>query len=426
MIGVLEKSPDAIKAASEAIADNLILTDEAVKQAREYEIALDNVSDSWMGIKISAGGVVLPFTNDALKIVNADITAITTLGGVFTGLDKIMLDYEPGAKRVAAGYELIAEWAGKIIQNNLPSFMQSGIPAVDSATVSYMGWSKALEGAQSQTTNATLALEAQEEAIKSMTTTNQGFLSTMGSIQSAEESYADTSKSLLEERAQIEQDRADAISQGWGQNSDKVREYDAALIENNLKARENATEHELANKKIILGLLERKLTADGVLDDRELQWLLDKGVAWGVYSQTVVDETARAITQANNLVDAINAIPTSKSFTMFMNTNSSNAVSVRPGSGRAKGTDGWETVPSGYPNDSYPIFLTSGEEFAVIPANGGGKGSGGKGGSKGGSGTVNVTVNMNSVVSMADRESIKRLTPYMIDAIREAQAQGYI
>lgn len=40
--------------------------------------------------------------------------------------------------------------------------------------------------------------------------------------------------------------------------------------------------------------------------------------------------------------------------------------------GFATGTDGWLTVPSGYPNDSYMVGLTSGEKFNVVPANGGG------------------------------------------------------
>ena len=33
----------------------------------------------------------------------------------------------------------------------------------------------------------------------------------------------------------------------------------------------------------------------------------------------------------------------------------------------ASGTDGWEKVPSGYPNDSYVIGLSSGEGFSVVP-----------------------------------------------------------
>ena len=32
----------------------------------------------------------------------------------------------------------------------------------------------------------------------------------------------------------------------------------------------------------------------------------------------------------------------------------------------AKGTNGWRTVPSGYPNDTFPMSVTSGERFAVV------------------------------------------------------------
>ncbi len=42
----------------------------------------------------------------------------------------------------------------------------------------------------------------------------------------------------------------------------------------------------------------------------------------------------------------------------------------------ASGTGGWVTVPPGYPNDTYNARLTSGEQFAVIPAGGGKAGMG--------------------------------------------------
>jgi hypothetical protein len=35
--------------------------------------------------------------------------------------------------------------------------------------------------------------------------------------------------------------------------------------------------------------------------------------------------------------------------------------------GYAGGTSGWESVPSGFPNDSYLIGLSSGEQFNVKP-----------------------------------------------------------
>jgi len=64
--------------------------------------------------------------------------------------------------------------------------------------------------------------------------------------------------------------------------------------------------------------------------------------------------------------------------------------------GYASGTGGWLTVPPGYPNDSYPIRLTSGEQFAVVP----------QGGSMPAS---NVTINVGSVRSDEDIREIARL-----------------
>ena len=400
MVGVLEKGPDAIRAASDAIDDNLILTDEAVKQAREYEINIDNLNDSITGLKIEIGSQLLPVINqlvEAHKVENRAIEQEVELRKELARMSGLnWTQYQHLTSEQKKAYES---------QARLNLSIQSG----SSDAEKMMSVNKNLANTLTEVSDAAVI------TAESMNAINTEYLGTLGQVQSAETSYQDNAKSLLEERARLEQERADAISQGWWEGSEKIKEFDAALIENNLKARENATEHELANRKIILGLLERKLTADGVLDDRELQWLLDKGVAWGIYSQTVVDETARAIKEANNLVSAINAIPTSKSFTMFMNMNSSNAVNVRPGSGRASG--GPVSANSMYVvGEEGPELFVPNQSGTIIP-NGGGAGSGG---GRGAASSIVVNLSMNSVVSMADRESMKRLTPFIIDGIREA------
>lgn len=406
MVGVLEKGPDAIRAASDAIADNLILTDEAVRQAREYEINIDNLNDSITGLKIEIGSQLLPVINqlvEAHKVENRAIEYEVELRkelAEMTGLN--WTQYQHLTPEQKKAYEA---------QARLNLSIQSG----SSDAEKMMSVNKNLANTLTEVSDAAVI------TAESMNAINTEYLGTLGQVQSAETSYQDNAKSLAEERIRIEQERADAIAQGWWEGSEKIKEFDTALFENNLKARENATEHELANKKIILGLLERKFTADGILDDTELQWLLDKGVAWGIYSQTVVTETAKAIKEANNLVSAINAIPTSKSFTMFMNMNSTNAANVRPGSGRASG--GPVSANSMYVvGEEGPELFVPNQSGTIIP-NGGGAGSGGVGGA---ASSIVVNLSMNSVVSMADRESMKRLTPFIIDGIREAQAQGYI
>jgi hypothetical protein len=275
----------------------------------------------------------------------------------------------------------------------------------------------------------TLSLEDQLEAQKQINAVNQEFLSTLGSVQSAEESYNSTVASLAEERIKIEQDRAAEIALGWQTDAAKVQEYDLALLNNSAKAEENAAAHELANRKIILGLLERKLTQDGVLDDTELAWLLQKGLAWGVYSQTVVNETAKAVAEANRLVGVINSIPTSRTFTMITNMNEVAASAANFGgsgfsSNNRRAGGGPVAAGSTYiVGEGGPELFVPNQNGTIIP-NGGGSNMGGMGGAL--SSSVVVNLSMNSVVSMADRESMKRLTPFIIDGIREAQAQGYI
>lgn len=90
----------------------------------------------------------------------------------------------------------------------------------------------------------------------------------------------------------------------------------------------------------------------------------------------------------------------------------------------AKGTDGWQEVPPGYPNDSYPIMLQSGERFAVIPAGVGASPSsaGGFGG-----GGMNITLVVQSPVTIMDEENARNvLLPLIESGIKELQSRGAV
>jgi len=109
--------------------------------------------------------------------------------------------------------------------------------------------------------------------------------------------------------------KAKLISQGYSEQGAKVQEVTAKLEENKKKTAEVSAQFELENRKIILGYLERKLTADGTLTDDELNWLLEKGQAWGMYSEEAIAAMQAAMDEANNLIDTYNSIPT------YINTN---------------------------------------------------------------------------------------------------------
>ncbi len=66
---------DAIRTQSEAISDNLILTEEAVQKARDYEIAQDDLKDSVEGLKIAIGQELTPVITAGAQSMTAAMTA---------------------------------------------------------------------------------------------------------------------------------------------------------------------------------------------------------------------------------------------------------------------------------------------------------------------------------------------------------------
>ena len=381
MVGVLEKGPDAIRAASDAIADNLILTDEAVKQARQYEIALDNVNDSWTGLTVSAGRDALPMLNTILLAVQKNIDA---------GL----------SWRDVVGPVALFDTIKSLVQAN-----KELNPVIDSGTQSYMAWGKAVE-------NAVTSTDTLSAAVEEIVLDYSDILGMTSKISDAQMDYGDKVAEVNNDITLSEDERIAKLG-------DLEAQYDKTTT------------------RIIADNLLQKLSIDG-LTQTEFEKVIAFQEATGLITplaatqalafNQITDAAAAGQISVEGLRNAM-ALLQNKSVTLSVTQitrmvrldDLSNWADKRQGF--ASGTDGWKTVPSGYPNDSFPIGLTSGEKFAVIPPNGGGAGSGG---GRGAASSIVVNLSMNSVVSMADRESMKRLTPFIIDGIREAQAQGYI
>jgi hypothetical protein len=240
-----------------SVEDSLVLTDEAIRASEEYRLNVDALNDSFLGLKVSIGNELIPILNDAVDVFEKSKDAI---GDNVKWYEYLI----PPIRGVTAAIQLYkASKADADEETKAGNYLMA-----DSGD--------AADRASSSIKILTEDLVAQEAAQKAMTEANKGFLSTLSSIASSEASYSSTANALAQDRVKIEQERAAAIAAGWWESSDKVKQYDAALAENDVKVAANAAAHDLANKQIILGLLERKLMQDGVLDDRELQFLLDR------------------------------------------------------------------------------------------------------------------------------------------------------
>lgn len=71
---LLLQGGDAIREATGGISDNLVVTEEAAKQAMDYAAQVDALTDAWTGLKMNAGEAVLPIIIKILQVVDDAIT----------------------------------------------------------------------------------------------------------------------------------------------------------------------------------------------------------------------------------------------------------------------------------------------------------------------------------------------------------------
>ncbi len=98
------------------------------------------------------------------------------------------------------------------------------------------------------------------------------------------------------------------------------------------------------------------------------------------------------------------------------NGGSSSGGSRRSGFGFASGTNGVLQVPSGFPNDTYPIRLSSGENFAVW-----------NGSKQSGGGTTILNITYAPGMSFGDEQNAKNnLIGIFLDLLEQAKADGHV
>jgi len=220
----------------------------------------------------------------------------------------------------------------------------------------------------------TISAEENARVTKEITDINTGMLGVIGDLQGATESYESTAKQLADERIQIENDRATAISQGWWEGSEKVKEYDLALAENTQKTIDNKDEFTRANLEIISGLVERKLMQDGVLTDDEFNWLITQRQAWGLYSADVVEQARKAWEEADKITAAIANIPTSKTTTIDVVSSFSGTSGGGGTPKNAHASGGSFLIPMSYGNEGFRMgngdTASGGERVSITPKGG--------------------------------------------------------
>jgi hypothetical protein len=397
---ILNKGSAAILEQGDAIDKNLILTQEAVDSARQYELALDDWNDAVLGLKVSIGNELIPALTNLLK--NQDDVARAH-----------ELAAEQGINLASASREVKGEYLKLAIEERRAAL------SADDMTDSQIALGKEVEKTAEE-------IKAEEDAIKELTKANQDQLSTLANLTGVINDYQDKEASLKQEHDELLAKKNELISQGWWAESDAVLEVNQKLAENEAAQQANTDAFVLATNTRILSRAEELLSIDG-LTTAEKDALIERGIAMGVYTQEAAARMHEEENAANSLAAAINNIPVSKSITIStaytytgtppgLMTGAGGAGTVRgPHSGRAGGGG----VSAG---ELYRVNETRTEYFRpsmsgdVIPIGRGGNGGGGS-----------VVIQYSPMISLADESEVQnRLLPAIIKGVQVARSNGQI
>lgn len=438
VIKLLEVGGDKIKQMAAEQPEGLIFDEADLAAARQYKQQIDEIADSWTALKMSAGKDALPLASSVINELNNNVEKSGLLVGILKfGFDDL--------------------WRASIKSKN----------ATDEQNASLEETSMTAEQAAESIAEMEAAERAAAEAAKAMSDANTSMLSLIMSLQSEYDSFNEKNTELKDKLVELTQEQAN-----FHEGSKKWNEYQAKIDETQGSIDALAAKHEEAGQRIAFSLLQAKLAADG-FTDAEFQGLLMVGEQWGILDSEVVaaaqnmdaqitkmasgfqstefygkgasntvkrfgesseDATQKADGLVGDLTVMTDQLFVAKTlqgtytykFNLITTGSAPDFGSLSNGKGSrkhgglvefAEGTDGWRTVPAGYPNDTFPIGLTSGEKFAVIPAGGGAPSSVGAGGMG-----MNVSINISSFLSLADqRDAEYKLTPIIERAIRNAQ-----
>lgn len=265
-------------------------------------------------------------------------------------------------------------------------------------------------------------------------------------VQETYEKYGQTLSDLQLDHDELLLKKQELIDQGWWPESEKIQDVNDKLAENEQKQKDVTTTMQGTLQQMLLNTAAAGLDAEaqlalvratGQIDEESYAALSAQQALKGQYDaglltaqqyadKTMVLKDAIASLESKKVTITVDAI-LNEIRNSFQNSVGSYYSNLNNGGGNAygyaEGTDGWMTVPPGYPNDSYPVMMQSGERFAVIPAGSQASPIAGGGGLGGSPQIVFAPVIQNLFGNQSD--IVNTLYPAFIQMLEMSKADGY-
>ena len=378
----------------------LILDEEAVKKARQFEVAMDDLGDSALGIKYSIGNAAIPALTGMAGMANENITTLLLLKqGMASG------SLSAGEYAEALAKLVIIGGTGAISGKNMADMNDELKQSMKSGTEQIVRYSEAGASAYGVTVDLTKATQAaadkqsvMAEAVSENTMAVDDYRKASAAAAEQEATsvrvyssatsialgMADANEKMAEKQAELA-DVTKGLSGLWGKAADAQLKHKDALESDieAMKAMQKATEG-----KDMMSALNKALQAGTLSADEYAASIAQVNLTYKLFTA----EELKAATSHAVLMDALGNATGTQSANEAMRayylsigdaysalmalvamggdvggpaSGVERASAKGEGKGYARGGD--FIVPAGYPGDRFPISVSSGERVTITP-----------------------------------------------------------
>ena len=299
MMPFLLAGGDAIRDVTDGISDSLVVTAEAAQQAKEYKDALDALGDAWTGFKNKIGQFAVPAITDVINNLAGQPTELMKMQDVVTAAAKKAFDdkkisaeeYQAVLDNVSTSTGTYTEYVSKL--NFILGILNKTNGEAATSTEGLSGAELlAAEAAEAEAAAIIAAAEAQAKMHAELLNVTSLDANYSGIIDLG---YQFTD--MLAEQETLQAERNKLLSQGWSQQSTKVKELtdNIAGLDADMKKMADQVTLDMFKATIAIGgVTQAELMA-------YMQMAIDMGYMSEEGAKAAVDAYSNAIGTINGL-----------------------------------------------------------------------------------------------------------------------------
>lgn len=287
---VLALGSDAIMELNAGVSKNLILNQEAYESAEKYRLALDELEDSWTGLKTSFGAAAFEPLANLFELIAKNIDESTQSTGAF-------------------------------LSNMIPvvAIFRSASNAMEIYNENQLASMQSMEGMKELNVDLASSFSDANTAIQESSVNYEDLISSITDYQDELDRYIDKNADLRQTESDLLSTRNDYIVQlgqlkeKYGEGSDavnnmqgKIDDINGKLDDNKKKLAENEEAHRKWAAQTVFSFAQARAAADGSITKIEGDLLVRAGQALGLFDQQTA-EVMSNVNEAFSNLDASNA-----------------------------------------------------------------------------------------------------------------------